>query len=78
MAMIGQMVMNILESPMLTESAIKASKSLLSKDFRKQLEKLPPSIQTIAQQKYLRWRSIIELSILKTNSKVFSPWKSLG
>ena len=42
---------------MLNESAVKASKSLLSKNFRSQLEKLPPNIQQITSQKYLRWRA---------------------
>jgi hypothetical protein len=54
---IGLMATSILELPMLNEIAVKSSKSLLSKEFRKQLEKLPPSITSIAQQKYLRWRS---------------------
>lgn len=55
--MTGLMVTPILELPMLNEIAVKSSKSLLSKEFRKQLEKLPPSIQQITQQKYLRWRA---------------------
>jgi hypothetical protein len=41
---------------MLNESTIIAKRSLLSKTFRSQLEKLPPSVREITSKKYFRWR----------------------
>ena len=53
----GQVLTITLElSMLLNEIIIQPANSLLNKGFRKQLESLPPQIQQIAKEKYLRWR----------------------